>query len=97
MGDLQAQFQADAQDFWAEATPQRKLQALGLLASGAAVVKMTSQPKYKALGASVENDFSPPCGLREHEPGCVEQGKPMMRAPNEPITQEERRREDEPP
>ena len=107
MGNLQTE------DPWAEATPQRKLQALGLLASGAAVVKMATQPKYKALGASVMalgtcwlykmskwekgNELSPPCISREDEPGCMEREKPVMRAPNEPITQEERGRGDEPP
>ena len=40
---------------------------------------------------------SPPLTSREDEPGCVEKQKPVARAPNEPTTQEERGRENEPP
>ena len=42
-------------------------------------------------------EFSPPFTSREDEPGCVEKQKPVVRAPNEPTTQEERGRENEPP
>ena len=42
-------------------------------------------------------ELSPPLTSREDEPGCVEKQKPVVRAPNEPTTQEERGRENEPP
>ena len=44
-----------------------------------------------------EHELSPPCDFRENEPRRVEQEGPVVRAPNEPITQEERGRENEPP
>ena len=42
-------------------------------------------------------ELSPPLTSREDEPGCVEKQGPVVRAPNEPTTQEERGRENEPP
>ena len=42
-------------------------------------------------------ELSPPLTSREDEPGCVEKQKPVVRAPTEPTTQEERGRENEPP
>ena len=42
-------------------------------------------------------ELSPPLTSMEDEPACVEKQKPVVRAPNEPTTQEERGRVNEPP
>ena len=70
--------------------PKARMAGVALLAAG--ICWMKRNGRWEQV-----YELSPPLTSRENEPGCVEKRRPVVRATNEPTTQEERGRENEPP